>query len=789
MAYVVGPIALALLLVVRHFGLVAKVSPWAYVGAVAGSQITGRLVERWPDAPRGTLRLHVRVAVHVASVMAVIYISGWGPALGMAFAFTALADLQQSGAAAWRAALGWSLVGCAAGQALVLVGWVPSFLSRSQAQTIGFLGAFVFGIAIRMAGAVGEHKERADALLAEQMQQASAARDEAQQSRDEARRSRDEAQRSRDEARRSEAHHRAVVENAAEGILTVDVDGTIRSFNAAAEAMFDWTAAEIVGRRITTILPPMLHGPLADFTASVRSDGHSAAQRNDVEVAGVRRDGTQFPMMISTSAITIDGAAPTISGIVRDLSDQKRFEAQLAYQALHDPLTGLPNRLMLIDRLDRARARCRRHNRICGVLYVDLDRFKSVNDTLGHAVGDQLLKEAAVRIQHAVRETDTVARLGGDEFVVLCEDIDDVHHATDLAERIITTLQAPFRLGDDDPHVSASIGIALCADGVETADAILANADIAMYRAKDNGRSCYELFDEAMQQWVSTQVTLEAALRGAVPHNELRLYCQPIVEADSGIIRGFEALVRWERPDHGLIPPDQFIPTAEETGLIVEIGAWVLGHACDHAAKWARHWPDRRLRIAVNVSSRQLLTGDFVDTVTSTLTRTGLDPRLLTLELTESTLIDDAITVEPLLRQIRTLGVNLALDDFGTGYSSLTYLRAFPINIVKIDKSFVRAIGTEREDTAIVAAVIALAKNLGIDVVAEGIEQPEQLAVLHQLGCPYLQGYLFAHPQPIHEAPTLLDTPHVGFAATNRTSQTGSTARADIAMTESQATR
>jgi len=544
LAYVVGPVALVVLLVLRHFGLVATVSVWGYVGVIVGAQVSGRLVERWPDAPRGSFRLHVRLGVHVTAVTSVIYMSGWGPALGMAFAFSALADLQQSGARAWRAALGWSLVGCAVGQALVLEGWAPSFLSTSQAQTIGFLGAFVFAIAIRMAGAIGEYKEQAEVLLAEQTMH----------------------------AQRSEAHHRAVIENAAEGILTVGLDGTIGSFNAAAEAMFGWTATEIVGKPIAMLVPANLHDALEAFFASYRSSGPSAAQRNEVEVTGVRRDGAHFPMMVSTSAITVDGSPPTVSGIVRDLSDQKRFEAQLAHQGLHDPLTGLPNRVTLIDRLEQALARVRRHHHLFGVLFVDLDRFKAVNDTLGHKVGDQLLIQAAARIQHAVRETDTVTRLGGDEFVVLCEDIDGVHHATDFAERIIAALQAPYHLADDDTNVSASIGIALSAAGTETAEAILSNADIAMYRAKENGRSRYELFDETMQQWITTQVALEAALRQALARDELRLFCQPFVATATGAIRGFEALVRWQRPGFGLVTPDVFIPIAEETGLIVEIG-------------------------------------------------------------------------------------------------------------------------------------------------------------------------------------------------------------------------
>ncbi len=736
LAYVVGPIALALLLILRHFGLVARVPAWAYVAAIVGSQATSRIVERWRDVSPRSLRLHVRVATHVAAVTTVIYMSGWGPALGMAFAFSALADMEQSGAPAWRAALGWSLGGCAVGQVLVLYGWIPSFLSGSEAQTIGFLGAFVFAIAIRMAGAIGEFKERAEAELADQTVQAARARDAAQ---------------------RSEAHYRAVVENAAEGILTVTADGLIASFNAAAETMFGWPASEIVGRPATIIVTPELHDALESFVATYRSEGSPAARRSEKETMGVRRDGSMFPMMVATSAISGEGEAPTISAIVRDLSDQKHYEAQLAHQVLHDPLTGLPNRVMLTDRLDQALARVRRHDRMFGVLFVDLDRFKSVNDTLGHTVGDQLLVEAAARIQSAVREIDTVARLGGDEFVVLCEDIEGVHHATDFAERIIKAIQRPFHFGDDDAHVSASIGLALSADGTESADTILANADIAMYRAKDNGRSRYELFDEAMQQWVTTQVALEAALRQAVSQNELRLYCQPFISAESGEIRGFEALLRWERPGFGVVSPDEFIPVAEDTGLILDIGAWVLEEACRQAAEWDRRWPERRLGVAVNLSSRQLLTGDIVRVVTDVLARTGLDPARLTLELTESTLIDDAVSVEALLRQFRALGINLALDDFGTGYSSLTYLRAFPINILKIDKSFVRAIGTEREDTAIVAAVIALAKNLGLRVVAEGVETREQLAVLLQLRCPYLQGYLFARPEPIERVAELVE--------------------------------
>ena len=734
--YTIQAFALVVVLVGRHFRIVANEPWWAYASAIAGSSLISRRLDRWSFATRGSWRLHVRVCAHAVTVLAVIYLTGWGSALGLCFVYAALVDLQQSGPSSWRAVLGWSLVCCAAGQLSVFEGWMPSFLGRSEAQSLGFLGAIAFSIVIIMAGAIGEAKQRSDDLLAH----------------------------ARDEALSREAQYRAVVDNAAEGILTFALDGSVLSFNRAAQAIFGWSEAEIVGRPASTLVPSELHDSLGQFLLTCEQTGTAAGQSNDIEIAGVRRDGTEFPMVVSTSAITGEANSVFISGVVRDLSEQKALESQLTFQATHDSLTGLANRMMLTDRLDQTLARVRRHGRMCGVLYVDLDRFKAVNDTLGHSAGDRLLTEAAVRIKTAVRELDTVARLGGDEFVVLCEDIEGIHHATEVAERIIVVFQAPFQLGDDDPSVSASVGIALSTDGAETAEVILANADIAMYRAKNNGRNCFQLFDQTMQDWVIEQAALEAALRQAVPRGELVLYGQPIVDAENGLIEGFEVLVRWERPDFGLLTPYSFIPTAEETGLILEIGSWVLDQACLHAAIWAKRWPDRRLPVAVNISGRQLVTGDIVEIVSGTLARTGLDPTLLTLELTESTLIDDAVTIEPILRALRDLGVNLALDDFGTGYSSLSHLRAFPFNIVKIDQSFIRTVGTKREDAAIVAAIIGLATDLGLDVVAEGVETHEQLAALKELGCHHLQGYLFAKPQAIVCATELLETPTLGFA-------------------------
>ncbi len=735
--YAVGPASLALLLIMRHFQLVAQAPVWAYALVLLSAPVVSKLLERWSDAETGSWRLHVRSFCNMLSVTATIYLSGWGPALGMAYVFSAQIDIDQIGSAAWRPLAGWSFFGCTVGQLLIFLEVAPSILAQSHAQTVGFLGAVVFGIAIVKAGQTQEVLE----VRAVEERVA------------------------RDALELSEAQHRAVVENAADGIVTMNMNAIVVAFNAAAEKMFCTTSEEMVGESIAVLMVPELRDGVGDWFKSYALEGENAVLRKGLEVEVMRRDGTRFPVLISTSVIDVEGSVPLISAHVRDLSDQKRFEEELSFQASHDSLTGLPNRVLFNECLEQALARVRRTQQMLSVLFVDLNRFKAVNDGLGHIAGDRLLIEAATRIGGVVREIDTVARIGGDEFVVLLENGEHLRDATDVAQRIVESISTPFNLGDKDASVSASIGIAVTWDGSQSVDEIMRNADTAMYRAKESGSGCFELFDEAMQHWVTDRLSTEQALRQALHCKEFVLHYQPVVDTDSGDIESFEALIRWDRPGHGLVPPNCFLPIAEEIGLMPEIGAWVLREACVQAASWAQQWPDRRLGLAVNVSSRQILGGACVDVVMDALATSGLDATLLTLEITESSLIDDAINAAIFLRALREVGVNLALDDFGTGYSSLTYLRTFPINIIKVDQSFVRTLGSDHDDTAIVAGVIALARNLNVRVVAEGVETHEQLATLIMLRCDYLQGYLLSRPVPADAVASLLEGPVLGYHA------------------------
>jgi diguanylate cyclase (GGDEF)-like protein len=425
-------------------------------------------------------------------------------------------------------------------------------------------------------------------------------------------------------------------------------------------------------------------------------------------------------------------------------------EARLVHQATHDPLTGLPNRVLFLDRTSVAVSRLSRSTRSVAVLFVDLDRFKRVNDSLGHDVGDRLLVALARRLQQVMRPSDTVARFGGDEFTILCEDIEDRHEATAIATRVRDVLAAPVHLEGHDLYVTASVGIAHTSDPARPAEALVEEADAAMYEAKGSGGNLHRVYDEEVRSRALLDIVTYQALREAIDAGELRLHYQPTVELATGRVVGVEALIRWQHPTLGLLEPDHFIPFAEATGLIVPIGAQVLKEAC---AQWRRWAPQAgaSFTMAVNLSARQFTDPGLIGTVTAALEEAGAEPSGLVLEITESALMEHAAVTLVTLRTLHHLGVRIVIDDFGTGYSSLTYLKRFPVDALKVDRSFVAGLGVDAADEAIVTSVIDLAHNLGLVAVAEGVETDAQIGLLSVLRCDLVQGYRFSRPVPADE--------------------------------------
>ena len=442
-----------------------------------------------------------------------------------------------------------------------------------------------------------------------------------------------------------------------------------------------------------------------------------------------------------------------LAGLVRE---HERSQDQLSILASHDALTGLPNRKLLTDRIEHAVTRTTRTDEVVAVLYLDLDRFKAVNDTRGHEAGDQLLIETARRLTTCVREGDTVARIGGDEFAILCEDLDSRGTMNMIADRVVAAIAEPFTVGDGVAVVSASAGLMFPARWTSDAESILRMADAAMYSAKDAGKDRWRVYDESMQAEENDRRTKEVALQQALSNNELELHYQPIVDATSHAIVSFEALVRWNRPGVGLVGPINFIELAEETGLILPIGTWVLHRAAEQLDQWRQSFPDVELHMSINVSARQLDQASFIETVESALAKLQSPPASLTLEVTESVLLVDRDWAKRQLESLKSLGVMLAIDDFGTGYSALAYLSTFPFDIVKIDRAFMNNFDPGAGGATVVEAMISLSHALGLVVVAEGTEVVEQLDALAAIGCDLVQGYYFSKPLPVDEATAYL---------------------------------
>jgi diguanylate cyclase (GGDEF)-like protein len=603
LAYVMSPIAFGAVIILRHFGYVARLSIWAYLAVLMLTPAISFLVEPWRDAKPRSLRLHVRVAVHVTAVTVVIYMTGWGPVLLMAYPFVVLVDMEQCGAAVWKATMGWSFAGIAIGQTLVWIGWAPSYLDRSRAMAIGVLGVIALAMVIRMAGATGEKKEQAEALL-----------------------------------------------------------------------------------------------------------GH---------------------------------------------------------QALHDVLTGLPNRSCFYDRTEQAMRQGARDGSSSAVMLFDLDRFKEINDTLGHKYGDRVLCEVGPRIHRILRDADTVARLGGDEFCVLLPRVQALSGALDVAERIISVLEEPLEIDGMVLSMEASCGIAMAPADGDSADLLLQRADVAMYVAKGSNESIVA-YNDKLNLNTPGRLTLLGDLRTAIAEGQLLLHYQPKASLGTGHIRGVEALVRWQHPTLGILPPSEFIPVAEHTGLIKPLTTWVL----TTALRQCRQWMDERapgdgaeLSMAINLSTRSLLDDGFPQEIKSALDRWAIPAHLLELEITESAIMTEPVRARILLTELAELGVKIAIDDFGTGYSSLAYLKDLPVDQLKIDRSFVQHMHTDLNDAIIVRSVVDLGHNLGLQIVAEGVEDVETWDQLTRLGCDDAQGFFLAKPMAASEFVAWLDgpeLPHVG---------------------------
>jgi diguanylate cyclase (GGDEF)-like protein len=430
---------------------------------------------------------------------------------------------------------------------------------------------------------------------------------------------------------------------------------------------------------------------------------------------------------------------------IEDVTERRARGELLAHQAIHDPLTGLPNRVLFVDRLQRA-LREGGHASQLAVLFLDIDHFKVVNDSLGHPAGDRLLVALADRLRATIRPSDTVARFGGDEFTVLCTGVPDEATALELARRLAEAVAKPIALAEGEVFVTASVGIAISGTELETPETLLRNADAAMYRAKEQGRARSELFRADAHAQAVRHLRTGNELHRALERGELRMHYQPIVSLETGRIAGFEALLRWEHPKRGLVGPDEFVGLAEETGLVVPIGSWALEESCRQAEYWHSHGSN--ITISVNLSPRQLAEPGLPNDVARVLQATRVNPDLVWLEITETALMRDAESAVRALGALRALGVHLAVDDFGTGYSSMTYLKRFPVEALKVDRTFVDGIGRDAEDSAICTAVVSLAHALGLRAVAEGVETPEQIAELRTLGCELAQGYLFGRPAP-----------------------------------------
>jgi diguanylate cyclase (GGDEF)-like protein/PAS domain S-box-containing protein len=707
LGYLIGPIAFGVILLLMHFRFVVRESVWIWLALFIAIPVANLAADRLHATHPSPVSFHLRVALQIASVTAVIYLTGWGPVLWGAYAFVALEIIAQGGSWAWRPVAVWSLVAMTVGELLIRLGWLPCTLSFPRATAMTLMGVFVLGIVIRMTGAILEQKEEAEFAV-----------------------------------RLSEDRFRSLIQNSSDVTMIIGSDGLLRYLSPAIRELLGYEPGELVGTRATDHVHP------EDVAMVQRQLGPEFRASSGTAVLEFRilcKDGSARDV---EAVISNQLERPSVAGFVaniRDVTERKKFEDLLSHRALHDPLTGLANRQLILDRADRMLARARRDGQPVAAFFIDLDNFKDANDSLGHEAGDRLLQAVAARFIGLLRSGDTVGRLGGDEFVILAEGVSLADGPKSIAERIREVLRAPFIIkGFENVPVTVSASIGIAVGDRQYAQDLLRDADIALYRAKGSGRDQSVVFQEAMHVATSDRLALRTELDSALASEEFRLLYQPIFDLDGLRMRGVEALIRWDHPLKGTMAPDRFIHVLEDTGDIVNVGRWVLDEACRQLAVWES--AGQSLTMSVNVSMRQLESNQFVGDVLSALGAHGVAPSSLILEITESVLMKDANATVARLHRLKDLGVLLAIDDFGTGYSSLAYLRQFPVDVLKIDRSFVSEMSGSPDAAALIRTLVELGHTLGLVTLAEGIEQPGQIEMLRTEQCDHGQGFLFSRP-------------------------------------------
>lgn len=707
---VFNPSQLATLLVVplyvigREHGWVAHVPLWVLVGSLLVTQL-GTLVASliWPS-PRTTFEVWARVGVMQVGIAVCIYVTGWGATLALGFVFGAAESIRLVGSRAARAAGVMTVASIVVGELLVGAGAVSSLLPQPQGHGLAVLEALGSALVIALLGWATSEKERVEETV-----------------------------------RRSEERFRALVQHGSDVIMVIDLEGTVLYVSPSIGRTLGYDP-ETITRLTTNFVSEADALRARTFLGAVAAGEVGEAAWMELRVRHANGSLRWFEVGVTNR---LDD--PSVRGMVcnmRDVTERKGIEAELAHRAHHDPLTTLPNRTSFLTSLEAALESAIASGATLAVLFLDLDRFKLVNDGLGHDAGDRLLFDVANRLRSCVRPKDIVARFGGDEFTLLLDDIETVAEATVIAQRITDCLSLPIDFEGHEIVLSASVGVALSTAGLHSAGELLRQADLAMYVAKDKGRSRWEVYDELEAPPMGGRLELESELWQAIDDGELIVRFQPEFSLTTGEVVAVEALVRWPHPTRGLLEPDDFIPLAEETSLIVALDRYVLREACRCARQWwDRRRPGERIVVSVNLSPRFVRQPGVVADIMATLREVDADPRCLQIEITERTALTDVERTVETLEQLRRLGVRVAIDDFGTGYSSLGYLKRLPIDVVKLDRSFVESMDVLESDVAIVQAVITMAHALGMKVTAEGVERVEQTARLRRLGCDTAMGW------------------------------------------------